>query len=173
MVAGGQAHGDHGHLGPANEALLIAQIVEILGVLVVGQAHRVGAHLANKAQVLAVHRGREGVSHTGAVLVARYASQRVGTAVQEEAVARGLHGAAAKADALLVAGCQAGAQGVEVGVVQAVPQVDFGEKDVGAGAAVCGDRGLKALTCDFEGHDLVCGCALDPSLKRDLGRAGL
>lgn len=55
-------HGDVGNLGPDHKALLIAEVIEGLGVLVVGQPDGIGTHLQDQGQVLLHHLCGDGIA---------------------------------------------------------------------------------------------------------------
>ena len=84
LPALGHVLGDVGDLGPDDHAVFVAQIVEIPAVLVVGQAHGVGAHLPQKGHVLVVLPIGQGAAQALAVLVAGRAAQAIGPAVEQE-----------------------------------------------------------------------------------------
>ena len=76
--------GDVGDLRPDHHAALVAQVVEVLIVLVMREADCVDAHLADHVHVLEVHLLRQRVADALAVLVAGYAVERVFFAVEVE-----------------------------------------------------------------------------------------
>ncbi len=167
--------GDIGDLGPHHKAGLVAGVIKHLVVLVVGQAHCVGADLFDDLNVLKVLLGRKRVANALAVLVARHAAQRVGAPIQEEAlVGVDVERANAKAGghlvdhgAVLTEKLQLGR--VEVRVVHAVPAVDVGKRQGHVGALPCRDLGAGSVD-QAHAHAGRVGCgALDPGLDLDLG----
>ena len=96
--------GDVGNFSPDDQAVLVAEVVEVLGVLVVGQAHGVGAHLAQKRHVLLVLSIGQRVAQALAVLVAGRTAEPVDPAVEQKALVRVKpDGAAAETGGNLVA----------------------------------------------------------------------
>ena len=146
--------GDVGDFCPRHKAVFIAQVVEILRVLVVGQAHGVGAHLAQQGHILVVLFFGQCVAKTLAVLMPRCAAQAVGTTVQDKALLRvkgnraaaeiGFHG---------IAAIERGLHFVQIRVIDAVPQVDVLELERAFRLAVCDRRG-KRLFAQRELHAL-------------------
>ena len=136
--------GDVGNLRPDDQAPLVAQVVEHLVVLVVGQADGVRAHLADQVNVLPVMLGLQRVADAGAILVAAHAPQGIGLPVEEEALLRvDAEGAAAEADAARVQHVRAvpqfGMAGVQVGILPPVPQMHM--LDGQHGLALAGGHG--------------------------------
>src|SRR5699024_3308259 len=84
LLAGDEA-ADEGDLGPEDEAGVVAQVVEILVVLVVGQADGVGAHLFDEGEVLLVVGAADGPALVQPVLMAGDAVQGDVFAVEPEA----------------------------------------------------------------------------------------
>ena len=78
--------GNIGDLRPDHHAVLVTEVVEILVVLVVGQPDGVRTQLPDEGHILVVHRAGDGVAHALTVLMAGDAVERVGTAIEEEAV---------------------------------------------------------------------------------------
>ena len=62
--------GDIGYLSPEDQTLLIAQIVEILSVLIVGETDGGRADLADKLDILLMMLGEKSVSYAETVLMA-------------------------------------------------------------------------------------------------------
>ena len=77
--------GNVGDLGPDDHTGLIAEVVEVLVVLVVRQTDRVRAQLLDELHILVVHLARDGIAQTLAVLMAGDAVQRIRAAIEEEA----------------------------------------------------------------------------------------
>ena len=132
LSAGGHMLGDVGNLRPDDKSALIAQVIEILVVLIMGKANGGCAHLADKVDVLLVMLREKGVTKTPAVLMARYAAQRIFLAVEDKAVfGIDLEGAATEAGRdiinYLAVFDKLDACGVEVGIFLSVPEVDRGD----------------------------------------------
>ena len=162
--------GDIRNFRPDDQAVLVAQVVEVLGVLIVCQAHGVGAHLAQQGHVLLVLGVSQCTAQTLAVLVASCAAEPVDPAVEQKALVRVKpNGSAAVPGADAVAAVQAGRDGVEVRVLDAVPQVDVFQREHGAGVAVF-DRDGEGLSGG--GKRNARGLARDPGFHRDGGGAG-
>ena len=147
----GQVLGDVGDLSPDHHAVPVTEVVEVLVVLVVGQPDGVGTQLPDEGHILVVHLAGDGVAHALAVLMAGDAVERIGTAIEEEAVP-GVHreGAQTHAGGNFVhhgaVAAQADDTGVEIGVLHAVPEVGSVQVEL----SVC------ALS---PGHDAA-GCVL-------------
>ena len=120
---------------PYHHAALVAQVIEVLIVLVVGQTDGVGPDLADQIHVLFVHFLRQRVAHAFPVLVPGNAAQGIGFAVQietglwmiveiphTEAALDFVHGFPVHR--------QGGDGGIQVGAFQAVPQVHVGDIQV-------------------------------------------
>ena len=124
----GQVLGDVGDLSPDHHAVLIAQVVEVLVVLVMGQPDGVGTQLPDEGHILIVHLAGDGVAHTLAVLMAGDAVERVRASIEEEAFL-GVYPEAPDAHAggngvhHFPALLEFHHAGVEVGVLHAVPEV--------------------------------------------------
>ena len=136
--------GDVGDFCPRHKAVFIAQVVEILRVLVVGQAHGVRAHLAQQGHILVVLFFGQCVAKALAVLMSRCAAQAVGAVVQDKALLRvkgnraaaeiGFHG---------IAAIERGLHFVQIRVIDAIPQVDVFELERAFRLAVCDRRGKR------------------------------
>ena len=120
--------GNIGDFSPDHHAIFIAEVVEILVVLVMGQTDGVAAHLLHERHILLVHFTGNGIAQTLAVLMAGGAVEGVAAPVQEEALP-GVNAEAADTEpgANLVHGLtvygQGGHSGVQIGVFHPVPQV--------------------------------------------------
>ena len=116
-------HGDIGDLGPDNDAVFIAEIVELLCVLIMGQPQGVGAQLPDDGHVGRMVFIRQGVPPALEILVAAHTAQRIAAPVEEKALF-GIAGkdAAAKTARHFVAGGQFCRSRVEPGIVHAVPK---------------------------------------------------
>ena len=128
LPPGGHVLGDVGDLRPDDHAVFVAQIVEVLVVLVVGQPDGVGADLPDQGHILLVVGAAQRVADSLAVLMAGNAVQRITPPVEEETLLR-VHaeGAHTEPAADLVhhraVFHKADRRPVEVGVGHAVPQV--------------------------------------------------
>ena len=91
---------DIGNFRPDDQTVLIAQVVETLCVLIVGQTNGVGAHLPQQGQILLVFGVGQGAAQALAILMPGCTAQTAGSAVEEKALPRVKgDGAAAKAGA--------------------------------------------------------------------------
>ena len=70
LAAVGHVLTDVGDLGPNNHADLVAQIIEVLVVLIMSQADGVGTDLFDQGHVFVVHLAGDGVAQALAVLMA-------------------------------------------------------------------------------------------------------
>ena len=124
----GQMLGNVGDLCPDHHAVLVAQVVEILVVLVVRQPDGVGAQFPDQRHVLIMHLPGDGVAQTLAVLMAGHTVKGIGPAVEEKALLC-IYREAAQAHLCghfvhrLAVLQQADDTGVQIGVLHAVPQV--------------------------------------------------
>ena len=170
----GQMLRNIGDLRPDHHAVLVTEVVEILVVLVVGQPDGVRTQLPDEGHILVVHRAGDGVAHALAVLMAGDAVERVGTAIEEEAVL-GVHreGAQAYAGGHLIhhpaVPAQADDAGVEVGILHAVPEVGRLEVELGVCTLGGGDN-VSGRIQQLNGEDAL---ALDQGLDPDVGLAVL
>ena len=180
FTAIGHVLGNVGDLSPDDHAGLIAEVVEVLVVLVVRQTDRVRAQLLNELHILVVHLARDGIAQTLAILMAGDAVQRIRAAIEEEAPL-GVNREAAHAEVLaylvlyLAVQHEAHRAGVEIRVADAVPQVRVLQRDrrvpalagqhLGTGGVV--NRELDLAVALHPGLDLdVSVCAVDSG--RDL-----
>ena len=161
-------------LGPDDHAHLIAEVIEVLVMLVVGQADGVRAQLLDELHVLVVHLSRDGVAQALAVLMAGDTVQRVRAAIEEEALL-GVHREAAHAEALadfidrLAVLHQADDAGVQVGVADAVPQVGMLHRQ--GGVAAFASQHFPALGVEDGDGDLA--LTADPGLNADVSVGAL
>ena len=124
----GQVLRDIGDLCPDHHAVLVAQVVEILVVLVVRQPDGVCTQLPDQRHILIVHLPGDGIAQTLAILMAGNAVERVGFTVEEKALFC-IHREAAQPHLgghfvhRLAVLHQTDDTGVQVGVFHAVPQV--------------------------------------------------
>ena len=170
LAAIGQVLGDIGDLSPDHHAVLIAQVVEVLVVLVMGQPDGVGTQFPDERHILIVHLPADGIAQTLAVLMAGDAVERVRTAIEEEAFL-GVYPEAPDAHAggngvhHFPALLELHHAGVEVGVFHAVPQVGVCQRH-GDVFALGGGHGvaLGVIQGDADG-----ALALEAGLHPDVG----
>ena len=157
--------GDVGDLRPHHEAVFIAQVVKLLGVLVVGQPDGVGADLPDERHILPVLSQGDGIAQPLAVLVPGHATEGIGAPIEEEPFLRvDLELPAAEPGGDLVPAVQLGGGGVEMRVVQPIPQPDVFNDKLRLGMTVHRGDGF-GLAVDGEGHRT----AVLPRLHRDGG----
>ena len=77
--------GDVGNLCPRDKTVFIAEVIEVLRVLVVGKAHRVGAHIPQNLHILLMFSGGQRIADPCAVLMPRRAHKADISAVEPEA----------------------------------------------------------------------------------------
>ena len=95
--------GDIGDLCPNNKTALVAQIIEILIVLIMSQTNGSSADLANEIDILLVMLGKQRVTYAPAVLMTGNTAERIAFAVEDKAlVGIYLKGAASEAGAYIV-----------------------------------------------------------------------
>ena len=85
-AAVGHVLADVGDFRPDNQAVAVAEVVEILVVLVVRQPQRRRANFADERHILVVHLARDRVADALAILVAAHAMQVIRFVVEDEAV---------------------------------------------------------------------------------------
>ena len=142
LPSAGHMLGDIGDLGPNHHAPLVAQIIEELVVLVVGQADGVGTHLTDQVYIPDMVFFREGIAHAPAVLMAGNTVQRVALSVEEEPPV-GVNFVTAEAEPAAdrvqqgIAQQQFRRQGVQIGIPASLPQVGRSHFQPG-GARGCG-----------------------------------
>ena len=141
----GQVLRDIGDFCPDHHAVLVAQVVEILVVLVVCQTDGVCAQLPDQRHVLIVHLPGDGIAQTLAVLMAGNAVKRIRLAVEEKAFFC-IHREAAQPHLgghfvhRLAVLHQTNHAGVQVRVLHAVPQVGSIQMEGGLFAFAPGNR---------------------------------
>ena len=164
LAAVGHMLGNVGDLGPDDHTGFIAEVVEVLVVLVVRQTDRVCTQLLDELHILVVHLPRYGIAQPLAVLMAGDAMQRIRTAIEEKALL-GVNREAAHAKALadlvlhLAVQHKANHAGVEIRVTDTVPQVRVLDRDGGV-AALAGDD-LAAVSLVNRELNVTLGPALD------------
>ena len=114
--------GDIGDLRPDHDAVFIAQIIEFLGMLIVGQAQGVGAQFPDDGHIRRVIGPGQGVALALQILMAADAPQRIAAAVEEKALFRiAVELPAAEAGADFVPAVQLRRRSVQIRVLHAVP----------------------------------------------------
>ena len=134
--------GNIGDLCPYDHTVLVAEVIEILIVLIVCETNSVGADLADHSHIGIVMLSGNGVTDTLPVLVTAYAAKGIGLAVKEEAlVCINAEGAATKGTGHLIdrltALKQYGVAGIEIGILYSVPEVNLFNNDGFVGIAAC------------------------------------
>ena len=134
--------GDVGNLRPDNQALFIAQVIEILVVLIVGKANGIGAHFQHHGNILFMLPCGQGTAQPLPVLMPGRTTQAVGLAVEQEALLRiKSDAAAAELGFYGIAAVQLAEAGVEIGIFNTVPKVSIcNGKGSGGSAALNGDN---------------------------------
>ena len=74
-------HGDIGNFRPDDDAVLVAQIIKFLRMLVMGKAQRIRPQLPDNLHILSVMFHRQRIADTFPVLMAADAPQRITAAV--------------------------------------------------------------------------------------------
>ena len=168
---GGDELADEGDLRPQGKAGVVAQVIEILVMLIVGQTDGVGADLLDEGDILLVVRLGERPALVLTVLMAGNAVQRHILAVEPEAgVGVHMEGTVADGDGHGIhggnlqhidAGAQAGLHGVAVGVRHAVPQVGVLhvqlDDGVRLGLGLAGGHHLALGVLHIHGHGVAVG----------------
>ena len=171
-VGAGFGHmlGDIGNLRPCHKTVFIAQVIEILRVLVVGQAHRVGAHVADDLHILLMLGRGQGVAQPRAVLMARRADQTdVFTVEPKAGVGPELNLAAAEPHGHGVPTRQGRCRIVQIRVGHAVPQVNRVQCEHGYCLAALHRSRLLADTLHGEQHLGAVGRVFAECLDGDFG----
>ena len=84
----GHMAGNIGNFRPYDHTTLIAEVIEILIVLIMGKADGGGAHFADKLHILLMMLGKESISDFPAVLMAAHTAQRILPSVKDKASLR-------------------------------------------------------------------------------------
>ena len=132
--AAGHMGGNVRNLRPDYQALLIAQVVEILVVLVMGQTDSGETAFQDHIDIFRMMLRQQGVADTQTVLVTGNTAEGIFFAVEDEAtVGIDLIGAAAETGGDSVAVLQLHGSGVQVRILPAIPLADVldGEADLG------------------------------------------
>ena len=77
---------DVGDFRPHHHAVAVAQVIEVLIMLIVSQANGVGTQLTDQLHILIVHGTGNSIAHTLPILMAGHAVERIRLIVQEEAL---------------------------------------------------------------------------------------
>ena len=145
LASGGHMLGDIGNLRPDNKTALIAEVIEILVVLIMGKAYSGAAHFADKIHILFVMLGKEGIADTPSVLMTAYTAERILFSVENKAlVGVDFEAAAAEAGGNAVDNLavfkKLNGGGVKIRVFASVPEVDVGNIDnCGGFGRLCGE----------------------------------
>ena len=121
--------GDIGDLSPDHETLLVAEIVEILIVLIVSETDGGSSHLHNEVDILCVMLGEKGVTHAKTVLMAGYTAEGIFLAVEDKSVVGiDLEASAAETVANVIKNGLAlndlDLTAIEIGILASVPEVN-------------------------------------------------
>ena len=155
-----------GNLCPDDKALFIAQVVEILCVLVVRQPDGISTHFQNDGDILFHHFVRQRDACALAVLMPGNTAQRIAAAVQDKALLGvNLKLPASKPGRRFFAIVQLGRNSIQERVVDAVPEVCIVQRENSLCGAVF-HRGGDALAFQRKGHAL---CAHHGGFHSDLG----
>ena len=171
-VGAGFGHmlGNIGDLRPCHKTVFVAQVIEILRVLVVRQAHRVGTHVADDLHILLMLGRGEGIAKPCAVLMARRSDQTDGFTVEPKAaVGAELDFAAAEPHGHGVPTRQGHRRMVQIGVSHAVPQVNRVQREHGYRLAALHGSSLFTDTLHGEQHLGAVGCVFAECLDGDFG----
>ena len=117
---------DIGDLCPHHNAVLVAQIIEFLSVLVMRQPQSVGTQLPDDGHIRRMILPGQRVALSLPVLVTADAPQRIAAAIEEEAfpgIASKLP--AAEAGAGFIPAFQLSCRRIQIGIVHTIPQVDI------------------------------------------------
>ena len=157
---------DIGNLCPHHHAVAVAQVIEVLVVLIVGKPHGIAAHFRNQCHILVMHLAGNGIAQTLAVLVTADTVEGIGLFVEEEALL-GVNpeGADTEGDVQIVQHLavfyQAALSGVEIGVCHTVPAVGIFNDHGGIGA-FAGGNGLARSVYQGNLHLAAGGAAFHP-----------
>ena len=170
-----------GNFRPDHQTSFVAQIIEILIVLIVGQSQGVGSHLLDDGHVGVVMLLMQGVADALPVLMAAHTPEGIAAAIEEEALL-GVHMEGADTESggnfvhLAAVHHEDRLAGVQIGVHDAVPQVDVFDGQHGIGTGAMGDHIAPVIQNPDE--DLALGGIVpgpDPDvgiLAADLGGNG-
>ena len=156
LVAVCEMLGNIGDFRPDDHALLVAEIIEEIIVLVMGKTDGVGADFLDHGHVLDVVFPGDGVSLSEAVLMPGDATQRVETSIEEESLlaveGEGAESEAAgdlvKDRAILID--KAGKCGIEIGVFPSVPEMDVLDRSRFVVLEMEDDVSVLVLDFDFD-----------------------
>ena len=171
-VGGGFGHmlGDVGNLCPRDKTVFVAEVIEVLRVLVVGKAHGVGAHIPQNLHILLMLSGGQRIADPCAILMPRRAHKADISAVEPEACIR-LERDFATAEVYRhrVTVGQRGSYTVQIRVRHAVPQVDVFHVEHGHSLAALHGGGLLPDTLDGKQNLGAVGGVLTGGFHRDGG----
>ena len=136
-------HGDIGNLRPHHNAVFIAQIVEFLGMLVMGQAQGVGPDFPDDGHIRRVVCIGQGVALTLQILVTADATQGVAAPIEEKALLRiDTVFPTPETGADFIAAVQGGCGRIQIGIIQAIPQAHVFDHKFRLGVPIHGRNGL-------------------------------
>ena len=130
LIAVFEMLGDVGNLRPHDHAFLVAEIVEEIVMLIMGEADGVGTDFLDHRHILNVILPGDGVSFSEPILMSGDAAKRIGTAVEEKALLA-VKGEGPEAEtagnlvqdgAVLIDDPRDG--GIEIGVFPSIPKVN-------------------------------------------------
>ena len=147
-------HRDIRDLRPDDDAVLVAEVVEFLRVLIVGKTQGVRPQFPNDSHIGGMIFIGQRVALALYVLMTAYAPQRIAAPVEEKALfgIAGKH-AAAEAGADLVSGGQLCRRSVEIGIFHAVPEMYIFDHELRRAL----DRLRLAVHRDIDGSGIVPG----------------
>ena len=126
LPAVGHMGSDVGNLCPGDNAILVAEVIEFLRVLVVGEADGVGTDFTDEFHVLFMFFDGQCVAKTLPVLMAADTTQRVNSAIQQKAVlCTKSDFPTTESDRNLITAVQPCFGAVQIGIFHTVPQVDI------------------------------------------------
>ena len=130
--------GDVRNFGPHHLAILVAQVIEVLIVLIMGQTNGGSAHFTDQLHIFFMMLREQGVTDAQPVLMAADTAEGIFLAVENEASV-GIHliVTAAESGGYTVKRCfitdQCGGSAVEVGILSSVPQMCILDNEAGFG----------------------------------------
>ena len=125
----GHMLGDVRNLHPHDHSLLVAQIIESLRVLIMGQANGIGPHFQHDVHILFHHGFRDGTANALSVLMPGCAAQGIAAAIEQKALLRIKgKGTAAEGGANLIAAGKRCGCAIQIGVALTFPQMRIGNQ---------------------------------------------
>ena len=140
----GHMLGDVGNLRPDHHAVFVTEIIEFLGMLIVGKTNGVGTHFPNNVHILPMFPNGNGIAQPLPILMAADTPQRIGASVELKAPLRVKFNASTaesggNAIHLHAAAVEPSSGCIEKRIVQAIPQVYL----------IQGKKGFCMIICDF------------------------